>query len=232
MSGAPRRTPVSGPPAASRLQHLTLPGPAGSLEGLLQEHREHDPAWTAVLCHPHPLHGGTLHNKVVHRMASVLHGLGGAVLRFNFRGVGRSEAHFDQGVGELEDARAALGWMRGRHPGAPSWLGGFSFGSWVAARLAASDPGVERLILIAPPVATADFSPLRRARVPKLVIQGTADQVCVPAALEREFAGWADPKTLLEVEGATHFFDRRLAALGEALRRGLAGAAGRASRRP
>jgi alpha/beta superfamily hydrolase len=212
-------------PAASRLQAIAFPGPAGTLEGLLQERQPHNHTLTAIVCHPQPLYGGTLHNKVVHRVASVLHRLGAAVMRFNFRGVGTSEGRFDRGEGELEDARAALGWTRTRYPGARCWLAGFSFGSWVAARLAASDPDIERLILAAPSVATADFSVLRGSGIPKLVVQGTADDVCPPAALEREFPGWAEPKTIVRVEGATHFFDRQLGALADALHQALAGPA-------
>ncbi len=211
---------------STRLQAVTFPGPAGALAGLLQERGARDHAWTAVICHPHPLHGGTMHNKVVHRVASVLHGLGAAVLRFDFRGVGRSEGRFDGGAGELEDARAALGWMRARYPGSGAWLGGFSFGSWIAARLAASEPEVRHLVLVAPPVATSDFSVLRATAVPKLVVQGKRDDICPPAALEREFPAWAEPKTLRMVDGATHFFDRQLGALSEVLLEALAGPAG------
>jgi hypothetical protein len=200
---------------------VTLEGPAGGLEGLLQEREAHDHALTAVVCHPHPLHGGTLHNKVVHRVSSVLHGLGAAVLRFNFRGVGGSAGQHEQGAGELEDARAALRWMEARYPDAHRWVAGFSFGAWVAARLAASEPRVERLILVAPPLATSDFSVLESATVPKLVIQGTRDDLCPLAALEGVFPSWATPKTLIRVEGASHFFDRRLAALADALRQSL-----------
>lgn len=207
--------------ASSRLREVTLDGPAGALEGLLQERDAHDHTLAAVVCHPHPLHGGTFHNKVVHRMASVLHELGAAVLRFNFRGVGGSAGVHDEGVGELEDARAALRWMEARHPAARLWLAGFSFGSWVAARLAASEPRVERVILVAPPVATSDFSAMRTSAIPKLVIQGTQDDLAPLAALEAGFPTWADPKTLVRVEGATHFFDRRLADLGDALRGAL-----------
>jgi len=198
-----------------------LDGPAGAIEGLLQEREAWDHALTAVVCHPHPLHGGTLHNKVVHRVATVLHGLGAAVLRFNFRGVGGSTGGFDHGAGELEDARAAFRWMAARHPDARPWVAGFSFGSWVAARLAASEPKVERLILVAPPVATSDFSVLESATMPKLVIQGTKDDLCPLATLEGVFTRWAEPRTLVRVEGASHFFDRRLEGLAEALRHGL-----------
>ena len=185
---------------------------------MLQEHRSGEPVAVAVVCHPHPLYGGTLHNKVVHRVASTLHALGAAVLRFNFRGVGRSQGRFDQGAGELDDARAAMGFMRSRWPRAHVWLGGFSFGAWIAARLAAEEVAVERLLLVAPPVDTHSFEPLRRAGVPKLVIQGSADTTCPPASLAAEFRYWAEPKRLVVVEGASHFFDRKLEPLAQAVR--------------
>ncbi len=208
-------------PATSRLREVALEGPAGALEGLLLERDAHDHATTAVVCHPHPLHGGTLHNKVVHRVATVLHEFGAAVLRFNFRGVRGSAGEFDRGAGELEDARAALRWMEARYPDAGRCVAGFSFGSWVAARLSVSEPKVERVILVAPPVATADFSALKSANVPKLVIQGTQDDVCPLAVLEGVFPSWAEPKRLIRVTAASHFFDRQLAALADALRQGL-----------
>ena len=216
--------------ATTRLAPVTLHGPAGRLEGLIQEREGALPALVALVCHPHPSFGGTLHNKVVHRVASTLHELGAAVLRFNFRGVGRSEGAFDQGEGELEDARAALAFMSERHPGARPWVTGFSFGAWVAARLAASQPGVERMILVAPPVGTSSFEALRGSPVPKHVFQGTADVICPVALLEREFSTWAEPRELIKVPGATHFFDKQLGALAEALSQALSGlAAGRAS---
>jgi uncharacterized protein len=210
---------------STRLETLTLPGPAGALEAVLHRHEGASPEVAALVCHPHPLYGGTLHNKVVHRVASVLHEVGAAVLRFNFRGAGRSEGTHDEGRGELEDARAALRWLEQRYPQARAWVAGFSFGSWVAARLAASEP-VERLILISPPVQRSDFGSMRESAVPKLVLQGTADDVCSPQALEKEFPTWHDPKRLLLVPGATHFYDRQLGALGDSLRQGLREIAG------
>ncbi|MEO5617165.1 MAG: alpha/beta fold hydrolase [Candidatus Eisenbacteria bacterium] len=203
--------------AIARLAALTLEGPAGPLEVLLQEWEGREHPIAAVVCHPHPLYGGTLHNKVVHRAAGVLHALGAAVLRFNFRGVGRSAGAHDRGSGELEDARAALEWMRVRHPRARAWLAGFSFGSWIAARLAAESPQAERLILIAPPIRTSSFTALYDCTTPKLVIQGTADDICPPELLKVEFPRWADPKKLVLVPGGTHFFDRKLAELAAAL---------------
>lgn len=220
--------------AATRLVELSIDGPAGPLEALIQEK---DPAATpeaprtaaglvavpvaAIVCHPHPLHGGTLHNKVVHRVASALHGLGAAVLRFNFRGVGKSAGQHDEGRGELEDARAALQFMAARHPEARLWVAGFSFGSWIAARLAASDPRIEQLILIAPPLHRSDFALLETLATPKLVVQGTEDQLCRIAALEEAYPRWAVPKDIVRIPGAGHFFDRLLTRLGEEIARHL-----------
>jgi alpha/beta superfamily hydrolase len=163
-----------------------------------------------------------LHNKVTHRVATTLFALGAVVVRFNFRGVGRSEGVHDRGRGELEDSLVVLDWLRRRHPAAAAWSAGFSFGSWVASRLAASDAAVERLVLVAPPVHTQTFEEMRVANVRKLVVQGTADEVCRPENLARVFPTWAEPKRLELVEGASHFFDRKLAELGGALERVLA----------
>lgn len=210
-----------GDAGSSRLIPLTLEGPAGQLEALLQEHDTHDHTLTAVVCHPHPLYGGSMHNKVVHRVASVLHALGAAVVRFNFRGVGKSAGTHDRGEGELLDARAALEFLRGRYPNARRWAAGFSFGTGVAARLAASERDISRLILIAPATRTTSFDMLETLPTPKLVVQGLADDVCPPAALAAVYPSWAEPKMLIEIPGATHFFDRQLNELGEALRQAL-----------
>lgn len=209
----------------TRLIPLTVAGPAGALEALLQEHEGQRAELAALVCHPHPSYGGTLHNKVTHRVASTLHALGAIVLRFNFRGVGKSEGRFDEGEGELDDARAALAELRRRAPGARCWVAGFSFGSWIAARLATSDAGIERLILVAPPVSTHDFSMLGSSKLPKLILQGTADVNCSPEELAKQLPLWAEPKKLVLIEGASHFFDRQLGALGEALKQELEGPA-------
>lgn len=208
----------------TRLVALEVPGPVGRLEALMHERESGTHALTVLVLHPHPSYGGTMHNKVVHRVASTLHARGAAVLRFNYRGVGKSEGTFDHGRGELEDARAALAFLRDRHPAAPAWVAGFSFGAWIATRLVIAERAIERLIVVAPPVKRSDFSALETLVVPKLVIQGTADTVCPIDELEAAFPGWAEPKTLVQVEGATHFFDRRLAALDQALVEGLAAA--------
>ena len=212
--------------AGARLVPVTIAGPAGRLEGLLHEREGPPPGLVALVCHPDPSRGGTMHNKVVHRVASTLHLLGAAVLRFNFRGVGGSEGAFDRGEGELEDARAALAFLRARHPDARGWMAGFSFGAWIAARLAATDDRHERVILVAPPVDVRSFDVLRHSPIPKLVLQGTADEVCPIESLEREFAGWSDPKQLIRIAGANHFFDRQLGPLAEALSQALPGPGG------
>ena len=218
MAKAARR----GSPA--RLQGFEIPGPAGILECLLQEPPDREPGVAVLLCHPHPLHGGTLHNKVVHRAASVFVERGAAALRLNFRGVGASEGHFDGGLGELDDARAGWAWLTYRYPRAHRWVAGFSFGSWVAARLGASEPACERMVLIAPPVASQDFAVLESSAVPKLVVQGAADDICPLAVLEQRIPAWSEPRRLVIVPGATHFFDKQLAAFAQALREGLEGA--------
>jgi hypothetical protein len=214
--------------ATARLSPVLLAGPAGPLEALVQEREGETPGLIAVVCHPHPLYGGTLHNKVAHRVAASLFALGAAVVRFNFRGVGRSAGQFDRGVGELEDARTALAWLAARHPAARRWAAGFSFGSWVASRLAATDPAIERLVLIAPPVHTQTFEEMATCTTPKLIVQGTADDICRPEHLERVLPGWAQPWRRVHVAGASHFFDRQLAELAGVLEAELSGpAAGR-----
>jgi alpha/beta superfamily hydrolase len=198
-----------------------LDGPAGPLEAILHETAGRAPRFAAVVCHPHPLYGGTMHNKVTHRVAATLQEIGGVVLRFNFRGAGRSAGIHDHGRGEQEDARAAFEELRRRAPGSPLWAAGFSFGSWVGLRAGAAAPDVERLIAVAPPVARSDFSFLGRCTTPKLVVQGEADVTCPPAELARVFPTWADPKVLVSVPGANHFFDRHLSELSQVLRENL-----------
>ena len=209
-------------PSGVRLQSVQFPGPGGTIEGLYQSDPDRTHPIAVLVCHPHPLHGGTLHNKVVHRAASTFVEMGAAVLRFNFRGVGESEGTHDHGRGELDDARAAWEWLGERHPDARRWVAGFSFGSWVAARLATFEHECERMVLIAPPTSTKDFSVLDRSPVPKHVVQGTADDLCPAPALEQAFAKWAEPKRVVWVPGATHFFDKQLTDLAAALREVLA----------
>jgi alpha/beta superfamily hydrolase len=203
--------------AGLRLVPVELPGPAGRLEGLLQFRDPEPETAAALVCHPHPLYGGTMHNKVVHRIASVMVARGATVLRFNFRGVGHSQGTRVGGEDEIEDARAAWSWLAKRSPSGRRWLAGFSFGSWVAARLSVEVAPLDALVLVAPPVTRSSFDVLGASRVPKLVVQGTADTVCPPEALARAFPGFGDPKRRVDVEGASHFFDRKLSDLAHAL---------------
>ena len=177
---------------------------------------------TAVICHPHPLHGGSLQNKVVHTLARGFGELGARSVRFNFRGVGRSSGDYDHGMGETEDLLAVIAWARARRPRDRLWLAGFSFGAYVALRASVSFD-VARLVLVAPPVNLYDFGALAMPACPLLVIQGSADEV-VPAA---QVLSWveslAPPPELIYLEGVSHFFHGRLNDLRNELVTALAG---------
>jgi len=139
-----------------RIESLFIPGPAGRLEALLETPEELEPCQVAVVCHPHPLYGGTMHNKVVYRMARGLRRAGAVVLRFNFRGVNLSEGRHDRGEGEQDDARAALELLRSRYPHLPFSLAGFSFGSRVVLRLGCGLGDVERIVAAGYPTTFRD----------------------------------------------------------------------------
>jgi alpha/beta superfamily hydrolase len=189
---------------------LSISGPAGTLEALL----EWDPQATvrlgAIVCHPHPLYGGTMHTKVVFRAAKAALQLGVPVLRFNFRGAGGSEGQFDHGTGERDDVRAALDYLQTRLPGTPVCLMGFSFGAWVGLTVGAEDPRVSALIALGIPAASWNFDFLRPVAKPKLIIQGTEDVYGPRSHVEELFAQLRKPKRLEWVEGADHFFTGRL----------------------
>jgi uncharacterized protein len=186
--------------------HL-LDGPAGRLESLLEEPEDRAPAYAAIICHPHPLYGGTLHNKVVYRLARGLRRTGAVALRFNFRGVGRSQGKHDHGAGEIEDARAALEWLRARYPGLPFVLAGFSFGSRVALRLGC-EGGAQPLEVIAAgfPTSREGYEYLYRCTVSKTFIQSIHDEHAPKPDFEALFRDVASPKRLEWVEAADHFF--------------------------
>src|SRR5271165_3337635 len=154
-----------------------IPGPAGRLEALLEEPEHSEPRYAALVCHPHPLYGGTMHNKVVYRMARGLRKTGAVVLRFNFRGVNLSDGEHANGVGEIDDARAALEFLRARYPDLPWMLGGFSFGSRVALRLGCSLQPAPQLVLAAGfPTRREELGYLGQCGVPKVFIQSTHDE--------------------------------------------------------
>jgi alpha/beta superfamily hydrolase len=187
-----------------------LAGPAGRLEATLWTSSAADPDFAAVVCHPHPLFGGTMHNKVVYQTAKVLHDRDAPVLRFNFRGAGLSEGEHDKGRGEQDDVRAALDYLAAEFPGKPILLAGFSFGSWVGLRVGCADDRVDKLIGLGLPVDNIDMRDLRACAKPKLVIQGGNDQFGSRANIEALFATLPEPKRLAIVDGADHFFTGRL----------------------
>jgi len=187
-----------------------LSGPAGRLE-CLADVPEADQARPAVvvLCHPHPLHGGTMRNKVVTIMERSLRELGLKTVRFNFRGTGESEGEFDDGEGELDDLLAVVEWARKTCPDSDLWLGGFSFGAYVALK-AAQDLPVRQLITIAPPVERYGFEQLMPPNCPWLVVQGDEDEVVSPEAVFKWADGLDQEANLVVMEGTGHFFHRRL----------------------
>jgi uncharacterized protein len=204
-----------------------LTGPAGHLEAILDEPASSSPSGAVraavVFAHPHPQFGGTMHTKAVYQGAKGLTRIGCAVLRFNFRGVGRSAGTFDQGEGEKEDFRAALDYMAKRYAGARLWAAGFSFGSWVALEAGAEDDRVEALIGIAPPVATSGsgmdytFPNTLASTKPKFFVQGEADEVCPIQGMWTFYGKLQEPKELVVIDAADHLFEGKTPEIGEAL---------------
>lgn len=207
------------------IRSLFLEGLAGRLEALLNAGAE-GATHAAVVCHPHPLFGGTLHNKVVFHTMKALNSFGFPVLRFNFRGTGMSHGEHDHGVGEVDDVRTALDWMDARYH-LPLIFAGFSFGAAVGLRAACADHRVRAVIGAGTPVApvsaeseeprvyTFDF--LRDCAKPKLFVSGARDQFGPRAKLEGLLRPAAEPKKLVIIEGADHFFEGRLRELREAI---------------
>lgn len=199
---------------------LSLPGPAGALECLVDTADADARAGTAVICHPHPLHGGTMHNKVVTMLARSLQELGLDTVRFNFRGVGSSAGSYDDGIGETEDLNAVAGWVRRERPQDALWLAGFSFGSFVALR-AAKALAPQQLIQIAPPVGRWAFQEIELPDCPWLIVQGEADEVVDPAAVFAWAANLPRNATLVRMPETSHFFHRRLMDLRGAVKNGV-----------
>lgn len=196
---------------------LFLDGPAGRLEAIHRSGRN-GAARAAIVCHPHPQHGGSMHNKVVYRTAKAFQGLGYAVLRFNFRGVGASEGSFGDGVGEADDVRAALDWLAAEHSGLPIVLAGFSFGNSIGLPVGAEDGRVSHLVGIGTPTDRFRFEALSKSTQPKLFVQGDRDEFGPLDALRAGLRTVAQPWELIIVEGADHFFTGRLPALQDAIR--------------
>ena len=199
----------------AELERLSIDGPAGRLEVMVED-RKLPAEGYAVLCHPHPLHGGTMDNKVVVSLARAFRETGIPTLRFNFRGVGASAGAFDQGVGETADADAVAAWGKERWPGRTLVIAGFSFGAYVALHLA--QPRVPRhLITVAPALELFDAFGMAAPRCPWLVVQGDADDVVDPATVI-DWVNGLDPKPRLVVlPGAGHLFHGRLRELRDAV---------------
>lgn len=197
---------------------LTVPGPAGPLEALLDV-PDGPPRAAVVLAHPMPTLGGTMHTRGVFHSAKALTRIGCAVLRFNFRGVGTSPGAFDNGIGEVDDFRAALNDLHDRYPAVPLWAAGFSFGAWVALETGATDPRVSTLIGIAPPVKGhgLQFVHTLDCDKPKFFLQGDLDELCLLRDLRAFYARLPEPKDLVVIDGADHLFEGRTQELGEAI---------------
>lgn len=192
---------------ARKLESTLLAGPAGRLEALLEEPESGGQIErVVVICHPHPQFGGTMHNKVVYRMARAARTMGAAVLRFNYRGVGRSSGVYDGGRGEQDDLRAAIRYMRDRYPGKAVLIGGFSFGARVALKVGCGEAGVDRVVSIGTPFDHGDWSYLAKCSCPKYFVHSSNDQYGSVDAVDRVFALAAEPKQIAWVEACDHFF--------------------------
>jgi hypothetical protein len=198
-------------------KNFFLQGPAGNLEAVLWTPAI-APGMAAVVCHPHPLFAGTMHNKVVFQAAKALDSLGIAVLRFNFRGAGLSEGIHDKGRGELDDVRAAVQYLGVEFPGTPVLVAGFSFGCWVGLRVGCEDARVEKLIGIGAPVNNSDFSYLANCAKPKLFVHGSNDEHGDVENVRQMVASLPGENELVVVDGVDHFFAGKIEELGKAIR--------------
>lgn len=206
-------------PEARHNAPCSFAGPAGVIEGLLDD-PDAAPTAVAVVCHPHPLQGGSMQNKVAYMLARAFNDMGAVSLRFNFRGVGRSEGAFDKGIGETDDALAAIDWLMAQYPGLPLWLGGFSFGSFVALRAQSRRPAT-RLVTVAPAVERFATDDIVTPGYSWLLVQGMADDIVSPQAVLTWARGLPKPPRIVEMAGAGHFFHGRLNELREAVAGGF-----------
>jgi hypothetical protein len=202
------------------MPEVTIIGPDGRLEGRYHQNADRDTSPIALVLHPHPQHGGTMNNKVVYNVYHCFARLGFSVLRFNFRGVGRSQGSYDDGLGELSDAASALDWMQSYHPNAPScWIGGFSFGAWISMQLLMRRPEIDGFITIAPPANVYDFAFLAPCPSSGLVVQGAADDI-VPEEEASKLVGRLQSQKAITIDyqtigGANHFFDDHITELNK-----------------
>jgi len=204
---------------ARRIESHFVPGPAGKIEALLEEPEHLDaPTFAALVCHPHPQHGGTMHNKVVHRIARGLRSAGAVVLRFNYRGVNLSEGFYDNGIGETEDARSCLSFLLQRYSTLPYTIAGFSFGSRVALRLGCPLPDVTRIIAVGYPTKYREKDWMTNCPRDKVFVQSTHDEHGPIEELRAEVASLAEPKRLIQIPSKDHFFVDALPQLEETIR--------------
>lgn len=192
------------------IEKLLIPGPAGQLEAELSMPEAYQAGGpVAVVCHPHPLYGGSLRNKVVHILADTFTDMGLPTLRFNFRGVGKSGGQFDQGQGEQDDLGSVVAWLQARYEGSPLWLAGFSFGAFVAYR-AHRAVAAERMLLVAPPVSLFVFGAPEPMTIPWVVIQGSEDEIVPVKEVENWVGAQPNPPEFRLMQDASHFFHGRL----------------------
>lgn len=207
------KNPHQFPPGETK---ITLAGPAGKLEALTSEPQSNAKNIIGIICHPHPLYGGTMHNKVVYTIARAFKDMGLRTIRFNFRGVGESSGSYADGMGEVDDLFSVLAWVKQCRPEDEIWLAGFSFGSYIATRGAIS-PEVKQLVSIAPPVESFNFKVLPMPHCPWLIIQGENDEIVSPPAV---YSWWADldpSPHLIRMPDAGHFFHGKLIELRQIL---------------
>lgn len=203
------------------MPEVIFTGPAGRLEGRYQ-HAGRPGAPIALILHPHPLYGGNMNNKVVYELFYVFQRRGFSTLRFNFRGVGRSQGEFDSGIGELSDAASALDWLQAYNPNAGQcWITGFSFGAWISMQLLMRRPEISGFISIAPPANTYDFTFLAPCPSSGLLLHGTADQVVPTSDVEKLAERLQSQRGIVidyqKIENANHFFERHIDELIQAV---------------
>jgi alpha/beta superfamily hydrolase len=202
---------------APRTEQLDIAGPEGRLEAVLMT-PESGPVATALLCHAHPLHGGMMHFKLLFHVAKAFQNAGFGVLRFNFRGVGRSEGRHDHGKGEQDDVRAALGKLTELYPLLPLVLGGYSFGSVMTLRVGPADERVSALLLAGFPIDVLDSGiPFEPTTKPKLFVQGDRDEFGSTMSIATFVSRQPEPRKLVVVPEADHYFTGRLDALSDAV---------------
>jgi len=194
---------------------INIQGKAGKLEGLYQRGELGKPA--IVVCHPHPLYGGTMRNKVVYWIARAFEDMGYTVLRFNFRGVEHSEGVWDEGIGESDDVVSALDWLEAEHPQSSLWLAGFSFGSYAGLLAAHRDQRVQRMFVIAPAVNLWSFDFMRDETRPLTVISGTADEIVPFEQVQAWIKTMPRHVRFITIDGAGHFFPSHMTKLMDIL---------------